>query len=72
MYSLRTLGNSVLGWRRRSNKHGVKNEWRQVNEKFFELKRDIIIGIVEKVQETSSDSGCVLECRETPTSQVTI
>ena len=46
------------------------------------------IGIVEKAQETSSDSdmhntvlvpllyfmnsGCVLECRETPTSQVTI
>ena len=55
----------------------------QVNEKFFILK-----GIVEKAQETSSDSdmhntvlvpllyfmnsGCVLECRETPTSQVTI
>ena len=48
------------------------------------------IGIVEKAQETSSDtgtamhnimclcnycyvnSGCVLECRETPTSQVTM
>ena len=29
----------------------------QVNEKIFELKRDIIIGIVEKVQETSSDTG---------------
>ena len=57
----------------------------QVNEKFLELKRDII---VEKAQETSSDSdmhntvlvpllyfmnsGCVLECRETPTSWVTI
>ena len=29
-----------------------------MNEKFFELKRDIIIGIVhvEKAQETSSDS----------------
>ena len=60
----------------------------QVNEKFLELKRDIYIGIVEKAQETSSDSdmhnavllpllyfmnsGCVLECRETPTSWVTI
>ena len=66
----------------------VQKEWRQVNEKFLELKRDIIIGIVEKAQETSSDSdmhntvlvpllyfmnsGCVLECRETPTSWVTI
>ena len=26
-------------------------------EKFLELKRDIRIGIVEKVQETSSDTG---------------
>ena len=26
-------------------------------KKFFELKRDIIIGIVEKAQETSSDTG---------------
>ena len=26
-------------------------------EKFLELKRDIIIGIVEKAKETSSDSG---------------
>ena len=59
----------------------------QVNEKFFELKKGHI-GIVEKAQETSSDSnmhntvlvpllyfiksGCVLECREIPTSQVTI
>ena len=57
-----------------------------MNEKFFELKKGHI-GIVEKAQETSSDSdmhntvclchyfinsGCVLECRETPTSQVTI
>ena len=54
----RTLGNSRLGWRRRSNKHAicfeqVKKEWGQVNEKF---KRDIIIGIVEKAQETSWDS----------------
>ena len=43
------------------NKHAicfeqVKKEWGQVNEKFFELKRDIYIGIVEKAQETSSDS----------------
>ena len=61
----------------------VKKEWRQVNEK---LKGTI--GIVEKAQETSSESdmhntvlvpllyfmnsGCVLECRETPTSWVTI
>ena len=52
----------------------------QVNEKFLELKKGHI-GIVEKAQETSSDSdmhntvlvpllyfmnsGCVLECRET-------
>ena len=61
-----------------------------MNEKFFELKKGHI-GIVEKAQETRSDSdiyayitlcdctiavlhksGCVLECRETPTSQVTI
>ena len=65
----------------------VKKEWRQVNEKFGELKKGHI-GIVEKAQETSSDSdmhntvlvpllyfmnsGCVLECRETPTSWVTI
>ena len=58
-------------------------------KKFFELKRDIIV-IVEKAQETSSDtdmhdtdcvllpllyfmnSGCILECRESPISQVTI
>ena len=33
----------------------VKKEWRQVNEKFLELKRHI--GIVEKAKETSSDSG---------------
>ena len=33
-----------------------KKEWRQVNEKFLELKRDIIIGIVEKAKETSSGS----------------
>ena len=55
-----------------------------MNEKFKKGQ----IGIVEKAQETSSDSdmhntvivpllyfissGCVLECRETPTSQVTI
>ena len=50
-------------------------------EKFSELKRDIIIGIVEKEQETSWDigvclcatyyilySGCILECRDKPTS----
>ena len=61
-----------------------------MNEKFFEIKRDILvaIGIVEKAQETGLDSdmhntvclpllhfmnsGCVLEFRETPTSQVTI
>ena len=65
----------------------VKKEWRQVNEKFLEFKKGHI-GIVEKAQETSSDSdmhntvlvpllyfmnyGCVLECRETPTSWVTI
>ena len=52
------------------------------------IKNYIIIKIVEKAQETSSDtgmhdtvlvpllyfmnSGCILECRETPTSQVTI
>ena len=63
----------------------VKKEWRQVNEKILEKGH---IGIVEKAQETSSDSdmhkpvlvpllylmnsGCVLECRETPTSWVTI
>ena len=29
----------------------MKKEWRQVNEKF------IIIGIVEKTKETSSDTG---------------
>ena len=29
----------------------------QVNEKFFELTRDIYIGIVEKAKETSSDAG---------------
>ena len=45
----------------------VKNEWRQVNEKFFELKRDIAIGIVEKAQETSSGSDmhntvCLCHC----------
>ena len=39
----------------------VKKEWRQVNEKFFEL------GIVEKAQETSSDSDmhntvCLCHC----------
>ena len=50
----RTLGNSILGWRRRSNKHAicfkqVKKDWRQVNEK-------IHIGVVEKAQKTSSDS----------------
>ena len=61
----------------------VKKEWRQVNEKFLELKRDN-----RDCKETSSDSdmhntvlvpllyfmnsGCVLECRETPTSWVTI
>ena len=65
----------------------VKKEWRQVNEKLLEFKKGHI-GIVEKAQETSSDSdmhntvlvpllyfmncGCVLECRETPTSWVTI
>ena len=54
------LENSILGWRRRSNEHAicfkqVKKEWRQVNEKFFELKKGHI-GIVEKAQETSSDS----------------
>ena len=51
----------------------VKKEWRQVNEKGH-------IGIVEKVQETSSDTGmhtgpllcymnceCVLESRDIPT-----
>ena len=43
LYSPRTLGNSILGWRRRSNKHAicfnqVKKERRQVNAKFFELK----------------------------------
>ena len=41
----------------------------QVNEKFFELKKGHI-GIVEKAQETSL--RCVLECRETPTSQVSL
>ena len=50
----------------------------QVNEKFSELKRDIAIGIVEKEKETRSGigmclcamllSGCILECREKPTS----
>ena len=40
------LGNLILGWWRRSNKHAicfkqVKKEWRQVNEKFFELKKGI-------------------------------
>ena len=34
----------------------VKKEWRQVNEKFFELKKGHI-GIVENAQETSSDSA---------------
>ena len=33
----------------------VKKEWRQVNEKI--KKGHNIIGIVEKVQETSSDTG---------------
>ena len=62
----------------------VKKEWRQVNDG---IKKGHI-GIVEKAQETSSDSdmhntvlvpllyfmnsGCVWECRETPTSWVTI
>ena len=65
------LGNSILGWRRRSNEHAicfkhVKKEWRQVNEKFFELKKGHI-GIVEKAQETSSDSDmhntvCLCHC----------
>ena len=54
------LGNSILGWRRRSNEHAIcfkqaKKEWRQANEKFFDLKKGHI-GIVEKAQETSSDS----------------
>ena len=53
----------------------------QVNEKFFELKKGHI-GIVEKVQETSSDTGMhnraitvlheqwmYLGSRDTPTSQ---
>ena len=44
----------------------VKKEWRQVNEKFFELKKEHI-GIVEKAQETSSDSDmhntvCLCHC----------
>ena len=44
----------------------VKKEWRQVNEKFFELKKGHI-GIVEKAQETSSDSDmhntvCLCHC----------
>ena len=74
LYSAPALGNSILGRQRRSNEHAicfkqVKKEWRQVNEKFFELKKGHI-GIVEKAQETSL--RCVLECRETPTSQVTI
>ena len=65
------LGNSILGWRRRSNEQAicfkqVKKEWRQVNEKFFELKKGHI-GIVEKAQETSSDSDmhnnvCLCHC----------
>ena len=65
------LGNSILGWQRRSNEHAicfkqVKKEWRQVNEKFFELKKGHI-GIVEKAQETSSDSDmhntvCLCHC----------
>ena len=33
----------------------IKTEGRQVNEKFFELQKGHI-GIVEKAQETSSDS----------------
>ena len=57
MYFPRKLGNSLLGWRRRSNKHAicfeqVKKEWGQVNEKFKKGH----IGIVEKAQETRSDS----------------
>ena len=39
----------------------------QVNEKFFELKKGHIIGIIEKAQETSSDSDmhntvCLCHC----------
>ena len=67
----RKLGNSILGWWTRSDKHAisfkqVKKEWRQVNEKFFELRKGHI-GIVEKAQETSSDSDmhntvCLCHC----------
>ena len=34
----------------------VKKEWRQVNEKILGIKKGHI-GIVEKVKETSSDTG---------------
>ena len=82
-------GNSYISVHVETTRHGMFPQIRTQQQLIipYGIKKGHI-GIVEKAQETSSDSdmhntvlvpllyfmnsGCVLECRETPTSWVTI